>query len=249
VGGGEVSLQVGDCLSRGWGLLSANFGLLFGATFVVWLISLACQFTPIIGMVSWLLDGVLYGGLYVVFLGRIRGEPVTVADAFRGFGVAFVQLMLVGLVTKVLTTIGLICCLVLPGLYLLVAWIFCIPLVIDRRLEFWSAMELSRKVVTRVWFQMLGLLVVAFLPVIIADVFVQAKITAALMPLLNEVMGAGSGLLNMAHLKEEVTQVAVRSLPLVLFVKVVLLLNLPFATGALMYAYEDLFGSRNAPKA
>ena len=70
---------------------------------------------------------------------------------FAGFSFGFVQLMLAGFLTGLLTMIGLACCLVLPGLYLFVAWVFSVPLVADKRLEFWSAMELSRKTVTRVW--------------------------------------------------------------------------------------------------
>ena len=42
-------------------------------------------------------------------------------------------------------------------------------------------------------------------------------------------------------------QIAKSNLLLILTAKVVGLLNLPFAVGALMYAYEDLFGTRNAP--
>jgi hypothetical protein len=40
------------------------------------------------------------------------------------------------------------------------------------------------------------------------------------------------------------TDIAKVSVPLVILNKVVLLFNLPFAVGALMYAYEDLFGAR-----
>jgi hypothetical protein len=36
---------------------------------------------------------------------------------------------------------------------------------------------------------------------------------------------------------------------LIFGIKCLLLLNLPFAVGALMYAYEDLFGARTAPSA
>jgi uncharacterized membrane protein len=41
---------------------------------------------------------------------------------------------------------------VLPSIYLSVAWTFAMPLVIDRGLGFWQAMELSRRVVTKHWF-------------------------------------------------------------------------------------------------
>src|SRR5437899_2484245 len=42
-------VQVGRCLAASWKLLMANFGLFFGATFLVWLISVVCQFIPLLG--------------------------------------------------------------------------------------------------------------------------------------------------------------------------------------------------------
>jgi len=36
-------------------------------------------------------------------------------------------------------------------------------LILDKRLDFWPAMELSRKVVTHHWWQLFGLLLLAFL--------------------------------------------------------------------------------------
>jgi uncharacterized membrane protein len=61
-----------------------------------------------------------------------------------------------------LTSLGVLFC-VLPGIYLAVAWIFAVPLVIDRRLEFWPAMELSRRVISHHWWQMLWLCVLGVL--------------------------------------------------------------------------------------
>jgi hypothetical protein len=51
----------------------------------------------------------------------------------------------------------------LPGIYLTVAWWFTLPLIMDKRLDFWSAMELSRKVVTRHWWKFLGFCIVLLL--------------------------------------------------------------------------------------
>jgi hypothetical protein len=45
------------------------------------------------------------------------------------------------------------------------------------------------------------------------------------------------------------THIAKLSIPLALLSKFILLLNLPFALGALMYAYESLFGTRTPPPA
>jgi uncharacterized membrane protein len=56
----------------------------------------------------------------------------------------------------------LMICLI-PGIYLAVAWSFAIPLVIDKRLGFWEAMELSRKAVDQRWWSVAWLLLVCLL--------------------------------------------------------------------------------------
>jgi hypothetical protein len=254
-------LEIARCLSLSWDLLRTNFGLLFGATFVVWLFGAVCQFVPtvsgmavgvLVGLMQWLLSGILYGGVYLVFLKRIRGDPATLNDAFTGFGAAAGQLMLTSFVRALLTKIGL-CCLLLPGIYLSVAWVLSIPLVADKHLEFWSAMELSRKAVTRIWFPMLGLILLAFLPFIVGMLFVVASVSLEMMPAteasIRELLSSGG--LDPAKIVEIVTRMQMTrpSVFLTLLPHLFLLLNLPFALGALMYAYEDLFGARATPSA
>src|SRR5258706_726627 len=146
-----AELQVGRCLARSWTLLLANFGLFFGAAFLVWIISVVCQFIPMGSIVYGVVRGVFYGGLYLVFLKRIRNQPASVGEVFAGFSPGFPQLLLAGFVSSLLSGIGFLFCIVL-WIYLLVAGIFSVPLVADKRLELWSAIELSRKMVTRVWF-------------------------------------------------------------------------------------------------
>jgi hypothetical protein len=42
-------------------------------------------------------------------------------------------------------------------MYLMVSWVFAIPLVMDKGLDFWPALEMSRKVVSRHWWKMFAL--------------------------------------------------------------------------------------------
>ena len=243
---GEPQLRVGRCLSLAGGLWLRNFGLFLGATLVVWLISLT-EFVPLIGGFAYqLLWGALYGGFYLLFLKRIRGQAAALPDVFAGFSLAFGQLLLAGFLTSLLAGIGFLFCLV-PGIYLMVAWVFSVPLVADRRLEFWPAMELSRKVVTRVWFSVFGLVLLAFLPMVLVSIFGTVKITLILLAAVKQALASG-------HLDAERLTEGLKELPRVTMwfaglSRLVLLVNLPFATGALMYAYEDLFGARRAPTA
>lgn len=66
-----------------------------------------------------------------------------------------------GSVTGILLFIGIL--LLIPAIYLGVAYTFSIPFVIDRRADFWSAMETSRKLITRHWFPFFGFSIVLFL--------------------------------------------------------------------------------------
>ena len=80
-------------------------------------------------------------------------------DVFAGFNVAFLHLALAGLVKWLLTSLGLVLC-ILPGIYLAVGYVFALPLVIDKKMEFWPAMEVSRQVVHRHWWSMFALMIV-----------------------------------------------------------------------------------------
>ncbi|MFA5206328.1 MAG: GYF domain-containing protein [Lentisphaeria bacterium] len=156
---GEI--RIGDCLNRSWALLKADPGLVIGVTVVVMLAQVALGFIPVLGSVAGLLlGGVFTGGLYAFFLKKIRGETASFEDAFAGFKLAFVPLMLTGLVSGVLTMLGLILC-IIPGIYVAVCWMFAVPAVMDQKLAFWDGMELSRKTVSPKWFQFFLLMLVS----------------------------------------------------------------------------------------
>ena len=137
--GRGYSMDPGHCFSRSWDLFTRHFWLLVGASFVIAWITKAIP----------LFSGVLSGGLFLLFLKLIRGENAEFGDAFSGFG-NFLELFLVGLVVNLLTAVGF-ALLIVPGIFLAVAWLFAVPLVADRKLDFWTAMEVSRLVICAHW--------------------------------------------------------------------------------------------------
>ena len=199
----DYVLDLGSCLRRGWTLVRSDFWPLVGLTaLVLALLAVAGSAGGVVwtnspgdgsrsgttssgaSVLALLLFGPLMGGLSLYFLKRIRGEPANVETAFSGFRHRFLHLFLAGFVMSLLTFLGFVC-FVLPGIYLAVAWCFTLPLVIDKRLDFWPAMELSRKVVRRHWWKffcfwlivlLMNVLGVAFL---IVGTFVTATLAMA----------------------------------------------------------------------
>ncbi len=181
----DYTIDIGSCLSRGWELVKNNLWPVVGVTALVIIISAvvnqlfglmtrpavqeiitqhrvspkAIVIFVLVGILSTPVYTVLIGGLLKYYLKRIRGEDATVGDAFSGFGPSIGQLVLLGLVQGALTNLGFVFC-ILPGIYLAVSWYFALPLVMDRGLGFWDAMELSRKVVSKHWFLMFAFLLV-----------------------------------------------------------------------------------------
>jgi uncharacterized membrane protein len=184
-GEGDYELDIGDCFSRSWELVKNKFWQVVGVSALIFFIIMAFNqitglFTGpivqamirehvfstggiiIIALVSILgapVYLVLMAGLMKYFLMLIRGEPAGIGDAFAGFGPMIGQLILLGLVMNLLTLIGYALC-VIPGIFLQVAWLFALPLVIDRQMNFWDAMELSRKMVCKHWFIVFAFLIV-----------------------------------------------------------------------------------------
>jgi hypothetical protein len=193
----HVSIDISSALSRGWALVRDHLAVLVGATVLGWLVTVGLAFVPVLG---WIVGFVLLGGLDYMFLRRIRGEEVQIGDVFAGFNLALLDLTMTGLVKWLLTTLGLILC-VLPGIYLAVGYVFALPLAIDKKMEFWTAMEVSRRVVHEHWWSVFALLIVLIL-VVLAGFLVCA---------------VGE------------------------------LITIPLASAALMYVYEDLFGTPTPP--
>jgi len=156
-----AAIDVNRALSRAWALVRDHFLVLSATAFLAWLTMVAVALIPVLGVfVGMVVDSVIIGGLYAAFLRRIRGQPIAVTDAFAAFGsAAFLQLVLAGLASNLLVGLGLLM-LIAPGIYLLVGYLFVLPLVIDKRLEFWTAMEVSRRVVHRQWWTAFALAVV-----------------------------------------------------------------------------------------
>lgn len=188
----DYDLDIGACIGRSWELLRKNFWPVVGVSLLVLIVVGVMQqllgllthstwqemirdhhfsaggvaIILLTSLISTPLYAVLMAGLFKYYLKLVRGEAAGLGDAFSGFGVSFLQLSLLGLASGFLTLIGYGLCL-LPGIYLAIAWVFAAPLVIDRQMNFWPAMELSRKLVSKHWFMVFALVIVTTLLIIV----------------------------------------------------------------------------------
>jgi uncharacterized membrane protein len=106
---------------------------------------------PVVGKVAaGVVSTPLLMGNFIVSAKLLNRQTPEFRDFFTGFQY-FVPLLLLTLVAGLFIGIGTIL-LIIPGVYLAVAYLFASYLVIDRGLDFWPAMELSRRTVTPRWF-------------------------------------------------------------------------------------------------
>ena len=158
----DYHISIGHCIGRAWKLVMQNFWLLVGASFIGGIIC-AGGFIPYFGfLIGLVVAGPMIGGLYALYLKKIRGQPADLGDIFIGFGPKFGPLVAAYLLSLFLVMLGLIL-FVIPGIYLMIAWAFALPLIIDKGMDFWDAMELSRKMITKHWWKMFGLALVLML--------------------------------------------------------------------------------------
>lgn len=158
----DYSVNRREYISKGWELFKDNAGGFIGFSALTLFINLALQFVPMLGFfVRMAIYAPLIGGFYIVAFKMIKNQKVEFADFFKGFSY-FLPLLLAGLLTGFFTIVGLVL-LVIPGIYLAVSYIFTFLLIVDREIDFWQAMEISRKFVAKNWFSTFLFLLILFL--------------------------------------------------------------------------------------
>ena len=136
--------DIGACFDAAFGALKRDFGnlVLRNFVFMLALVPLALlALIPIVGQIAVLL---LVPPL-VIGYGRhnlkvIRGEQASYSDLFGGFD-CFGQGALMYLVMAVLLLLGFLA-LIIPGIYLAIAWSYSWKLLGEKRGSFWECMEI-----------------------------------------------------------------------------------------------------------
>ena len=174
---GECFFTIGEILSEAWGkvdgaklkIVGAMFIYLVIASLTTGVINLFLDSQPyydvgetltgvsIDMLVGWLAAPItipLSLGLLLLGYSRANDEELRIDSMFNYYVLVW-PLVFASILITIITYIGL-ALLILPGIYLSVAYSFTLPLMVDKGLGIWGAMEVSRQAVTKHWFSVFG---------------------------------------------------------------------------------------------
>jgi hypothetical protein len=171
---------ISDLLSEAWQRVKGTKGIIIGGFLVFYVVLLTASFliggffgllgfvsdSPVLAVVGELVIGILasalaypfVAGISMVGIRRAADQPIRFNDIFSHFG-RTVPLVITAILSMLLIYLGF-ALLIIPGLYLSVAYMLAIPLVVERGLSPWQALETSRKAITQRWFKVFGLFLV-----------------------------------------------------------------------------------------
>ena len=155
-----VEFDIKDSFAKAWELFKAQ--ALLHVLFMMLILSIqgltVIYFKDYMILYSALLAPPLYSGFFLVANKISRGETVIYPDYFGGFRF-WLPLVVISLLGQVLVALGLFA-LVIPGVYLAVGYLFSLLMGIFGGVDVWSALEWSRKLITRNWWQFFALLMI-----------------------------------------------------------------------------------------
>jgi uncharacterized membrane protein len=107
-------------------------------------------------------------GIMILGVKRARNKELNIPSIFDFFTMT-TPIVLAYILMTLLLSLGFIL-LVIPGIYLAVSYAFTYMLIVDKGLNVWEAMELSRKTVTKQWFKFFGLSILSGLFIVVSAI-------------------------------------------------------------------------------
>ena len=139
---GEINIA--KWINEGWDIVFANFGeFLILSLIYVTLIIIASSTI----LIKFIFAGPLTVGIFYVIFSKMRGQPLNIGDVAKGFNF-FVAAVLADILITVLVGLGFVL-LIIPGIVVSALYMFTFPLILEKNMDFWQAMETSRKIVSK----------------------------------------------------------------------------------------------------
>lgn len=152
----SINFNVGDMIGTSWNIFKNNVGPLLGANLLMIVILCVASIVPFGSIV---LTGPLMLGLYKMTRAAVHGGTVEFGDLFSGFQ-KFLPAFLASLLIMIFSCIGMLFC-IIPGILVSILYMPTYLFILDG-MEFWNAMEASRRMVMNNFGQWIMLALVLF---------------------------------------------------------------------------------------
>jgi uncharacterized membrane protein len=169
-----IYAQTGRWIGEGWRLVKADLGTFF---------LLALVFSLLNAAVPVLLQGPLFVGFHLFCMKKLFGRRAEFADLFTGFNF-FVPSLVASLAIGLLVGVGVLFC-IIPGLVIAAMYKFVYLFILDKRMDFWPAMQASHAVVKNDYFgftlfllAMIGVDILGVLCLVVG-IFIALPVTVA----------------------------------------------------------------------
>jgi uncharacterized membrane protein len=136
-----VKAQTGRWISAGWAMVTADLG-----NFA--LISLV--FVLVNSVASIVTQGPLQVGMHIFCMKKLFQKPTDIGNLFKGFDF-FLPAFVAALIIGVFTFVGFLVC-IIPGLVVAAIFKFTYLFIMDKRMDFWPAMQASHEVTKNDYF-------------------------------------------------------------------------------------------------
>ena len=146
----QVHVTAGRWIGAGWDVVKADLGNYILLTLLFFLLSSV----PLI-------SGALIAGIHIFTLKKLTGRRADIGDLFRGFNF-FLATLVATILIGVFTFIGFLL-LIIPGLIVIAMYKFTYLFIVDKRMDFWQAMQASHAVVRNDYFGFVWFVILAFL--------------------------------------------------------------------------------------
>ncbi|HEY1220866.1 MAG TPA: zinc-ribbon domain-containing protein [Bryobacteraceae bacterium] len=147
---GPVQVNATHWIGAGWDLVKADMGSYALAALVFFVLS----GVPFI-------QGALITGFHIYTMKKMTGRRTDFGDLFKGFNY-FIPTLVAMLLIGAFTMIGTVFC-IIPGLVVAAALKFTYLFIVDKRMDFWPAMQASHAVVKQDYFGFTMFLILAAL--------------------------------------------------------------------------------------
>jgi hypothetical protein len=158
-----VDFNISDIIDKAWEMFKSRALFHIGFAFLISTIQLAftLYLEDFVFIYSIFLAPPLVAGFYLVANRMSQGEYVDFQNFFDGFKY-MLPLIVVNLITAIFILCGIIL-FILPGIYLGVGYLFSLLFVLFGGFDFWTAMEISRKLVHTNWWKFFAFVLVLLL--------------------------------------------------------------------------------------